>query len=167
LETFIESVRNGESGALRGVYLLNVMAYAIVQQPEGDSSFVSEQPADITQFDMASRAGNIGLLAHNTLAGTSFFNILQDSQIVLVYGNGRTATFVVDQILMFQALPNGQYRNLQTQETIGIESLFETAFGGKRHLTLQTCVEGEGNYQWGRLFIIAKPLYKALSVIAE
>jgi len=97
-------------------------------------------------------------LAHNTLAGKFFFNIPQGSQIILVYGNGRTETFIVDQVLMYQALPYGQYRDLQTQEIVYIGALFNTAYSGEYHLTLQTCIESEGDYQWGRLFIIAKPL---------
>jgi hypothetical protein len=158
LETFIKSVRGKEAGTLRGVYIPNVLAYPIVQQPEGDSGFVSEQSATVTQFAMAKRTGNIGLLAHNTLAGKSFFNIIQGSQITLIYDNGRTETFVVDQILMYQVLPYGQYRNLQTQEIVYVGELFNKAYSGEYHLTLQTCIESEGNYQWGRLFIIAKPV---------
>jgi hypothetical protein len=36
--------------------------------------------------------------------------------------------------------------------------LFETAYAGNYHLTLQTCIENNGDVSWGRLFIIARPM---------
>jgi hypothetical protein len=43
---------------------------------------------------------------------------------------------------------------------VDIGGLFNMAYGGEHHLTLQTCIESQGDFAWGRLFIIAKPLSK-------
>lgn len=158
LSAFIENVKNGNANALRGVYVTNVMSYPIVQQPEGNAHFVSTNDSVVTQFSMATSMGNVGLLAHNTLAGKSFFNIKQSDQIILVYGDGHTETFVVENTLSYQSLPYGQYKNLQTQNNISVGEIFNTVYGGEYHLTLQTCIERDGNFEWGRMFIIAKPV---------
>lgn len=160
LTAFIETVRNGDASALRGVYVANSMAYPIVQQPENDAKFVSTDASVVTQFGMAAKAGNVGLLAHNYLAGKSFVNVKQGDQIVLVYGNGRTETFLVESILQYQDLPYGMYKDLNTQANLGTGELFNAVYGGAYHLTLQTCIESNGNSAWGRLFIIARPVSK-------
>ncbi len=162
LNTFIASVQNGDANMLRGAYVANVMSYPIVQQPEGEPGFVSTQPSVVTQFEMAARAGNIGLLAHNNLGGRSFANIVQGNQVILVYGDGRTQTFVVENILMYQVLPYGQYKDLQTQTVIGVGELFTRVYEGGYHVTLQTCIESAGDLSWGRLFIIATPVVSDL-----
>ncbi len=167
LEAFIAAVQNGQPETLRGVYVPNVMAYPVVQQPQENSAFVSEQAGTVTEFNMARRLGNVGLLAHNTLAGNSFFKIQPGAPIILAYGAGRTETFIVEKILSYQKLPYGMYQNLETREVVGIDSLFETVYGGEYHLTLQTCVSAEGNNDWGRLFIIARPLVPAANAAKE
>ena len=158
LSIFIEQVKNGDAHALRGVYVANVMAYPIVPQPKNDTGFVSEKSNEVTQFSLASRKGNIGLLAHNTLAGESFFNVTYGSIVTLVYGDGSTESFEVETISIYQALPYNRYKNLQTQETVYVTNVFNKAYGGDYHVTLQTCVEMAEDEDWGRMFIIAKPI---------
>lgn len=158
LSIFIEQVKNGDAHALRGVYVPGVMAYTIVQQPKNDTGFVSEESDKVTQFSLASKKGNIGLLAHNTLAGESFFNVTYGSIVTLVYGDGSTRSFEVETIMIFQALPYNRYKNLQTQETVYATNVFNKVYGGDFHLTFQTCVEMAEDSDWGRLFIIAKPI---------
>lgn len=167
LVTFIQRVRNGESETLRGVYVPQRLSLPVVQQSEADPGFVSMQPHEVTQFSQPRKIGNIGLLAHNMLAGRLFFNIPEGEQIILVYGDGRTETFIVEQVLAYETLPYGQYRNIETGEVIGIGSLFELAYGGEYHLTLQTCIAQDGNGEWGRLFIIAKPSASIETVVAR
>ncbi len=158
LHKFIQQVKNGDAETIRGIYVHGVMAYAVEQQPDGDSKFVSEDPNVVTQFAMAEKAGSIGLLAHNTLAGSSFSNISYGNVIVLIYGNGATEFFIVDKISSYQALPYGQYRDLQTQKVIGVGELFDLTYKGDHQLILQTCIESDGDFSWGRLFIFAHPL---------
>ncbi|MCA1899791.1 MAG: hypothetical protein LDL50_03675 [Chloroflexi bacterium] len=160
--SFIESVKNGDPAVLRGVYVPNVMALAVEQQPAGYASYVSSAEGTVTQFSIASEVGNVGLLAHNTHAGAIFPNIQQGSLIFLVYGDGRTETFMAQSVQRYQALepysPYSQFKDLETQITLTAEELFNKVYRGEYHLTLQTCIEKDGNPSWGRLFILAFPI---------
>src|ERR1051325_5075376 len=60
---FVSVVKNGQWNVLRGVYIENVLALPIVQQPVGQTMYVSSNAGEITQFNFASQAGNVGLLA--------------------------------------------------------------------------------------------------------
>jgi hypothetical protein len=161
LNTFIETVKDGNASALRGVYVSNVMALAIVQQPMGNPGYVSTAESVATQFSIATEVGNVGLLAHNTLAGSSFSNIKQGDLIVLVYGDGHMESFMANSIQRYQALnplsPYSQFSDLETQTKLSAEELFNKVYRGEYHLTLQTCIENNGNASWGRLFITATP----------
>ena len=159
--SFVESVENGQAGVLRGVYVPDVLALPIVQQPTGHPGYVSSNEGEITQFNMAAEVGNVGLLAHNYLCGEEFAKLSPGQEVRLVYGDGKVEYFVVDQILQYQALqpysPYSEFRNLETQITITAEELFRQVYRGDRHVTFQTCIEANGDSSWGRLFIIAKP----------
>jgi hypothetical protein len=96
---FSKSVQNGDAKALRGVYVEDVLALPIIQQPSGNPAFVSNNDGEITQFGMASQYGNLGLLAHNHLSGESFSDLLIGQQVRLVYGDGKIETFVITEIL--------------------------------------------------------------------
>lgn len=161
LDLFIDAVSDGNADVLRGVYVLDVMAFPIVQQPAGSPGFVSTLNGVVTSFDMAARSGNTGLLAHNYLAGASFPQLVQGSDVVLIYGDGHTERFVVSNVLQYQALdpasPYSEFRNLDTQITMTAEGLFNQVYRGERHVTFQTCIAKDGNPSWGRLFVIAMP----------
>lgn len=175
LSEFIEEIRDDSGDTLRGVYVPGVMAYPIIQQPAGNAGYVSNRDAELTQFRMASAYGTVGLLAHNYLAGASFQNIERGNVIILVYGDGRTQTFLVEDIQRYQALqpfsPYSNFRDLDTESILTAEQLFNKVYRGDFHLTLQTCIEHEGNLSWGRLFIIAKPFTpvkeKALDLVRQ
>lgn len=160
-KSFFESVQNGEKGILRGVYVPGVLALPIVQQPVGNPGFVSQNNDEITQFSMAAEVGNVGLLAHNYLSGTVFFNISVGQEVRLIYGDGAVEYYIVDQIFQYQALqpysPNSNFRDLETNLTITAEELFRLVYRGERHVTFQTCIEANGIGSWGRIFIIAHP----------
>jgi hypothetical protein len=162
LSTFIATVKDGAATTLRGIYIPNIMAFPIQQQPYGNPGFVSPVDSVITQFSIATEVGNVGLLAHNMLAGKSFSEIKQGDQIILIYGDGHTEVFLVENTQRYQALdplnPYSQFKNLETQKSLTAEDLFRTVYRGEYHLTLQTCIENEGNLSWGRLFVIAKPI---------
>ena len=65
-------MQSGEANTLRGVYVPNVLALPIVQQPADKPYYVSNHNGEATQFSIASQYGNIGLLAHNNLSGRFF-----------------------------------------------------------------------------------------------
>lgn len=158
---FSKAVQNGQADVLRGVYVNNVLALPIVQQPSGNAGYVSNHDGEATQFSMASQFGNIGLLAHNHLSGKSFSELVAGQEIRLVYGDGHVEYFVVKEVLQYQALqPNSAYssfKNLNKDETLSAEQMFKRVYFGDRHVTFQTCINAEGNQSWGRLFVIAVP----------
>jgi hypothetical protein len=162
LNTFVQTVKDGKASTLRGVYVSNLMALSIVQQPTGYPGFVSTAESVATQFSIAKEVGNVGLLAHNTHAGSFFSKIKQGDQIILVYGDGHTEGFSVSKIQRYQALnplsPYSKFKDQETQITYTAEELFNNVYRGKYHLTLQTCIENNGNSSWGRLFIVATPI---------
>lgn len=158
---FIKLVENGNVGVLSGVYIPNVLALPVVQQPAGDAGYVSDQDDEATQFAMASQYGNIGLLAHNYLSGQLFSNLSVGEEVRLVYGDGKVHYFVITELLRYQALePTSQwssFRNLDNYDVLSAEQMFTRAYAGAHHLTLQTCIASNGNSSWGRLFVIAVP----------
>ena len=158
---FLESIKDGNANVLRGVYVPGVLAYPIIQQPTGYPGFVSQEPDVITQFGMATEVGNVGLLAHNHLAGESFSNLEIGNEVRLIYGDGQVEYFIVTELLQYQALqpysPYSEFRNLETNQTITAVDLFRNVYRGDRHVTFQVCIEANGVDAWGRLFVIAQP----------
>ena len=145
-----------------GVYVKDAFTLPVVQQPDSNMGFVSSVEETVTQFGLASQYGNIGLLAHNHLAGQSFFDLAVGDTIYVFHRSDYIETYVVTAIVQYQALsPNSPYsdfKDLSTGETIDANTLFHRVYMGDRHLTLQTCIERDGEYSWGRLFVIAVPM---------
>jgi len=159
---FSKTVQNGDVSVLRGVYVPDVLALPIVQQPAGNAGYVSTDDGKLTQFGMASQFGNIGLLAHNHLSGKSFSQLVVGQEVRLVYGNGKVENFVITEVLQYQALqptsPYSSFRNLNKKdETLTAEQMFKRVYFGNRHVTFQTCIAKDGSSSWGRLFVIAVP----------
>jgi len=158
---FVQKVINGQADILRGVYVAGVLAIPVVQQPAGDPVFVSGAGNEVTEFSMAAQMGNVGLLAHNYLAGTFFSRLAVGQEVRLIYGDGRVEYFLIDRILRYQALepysPYSQFRELDSEATLSAEELFRKVYRGERHVTFQTCIEANGNSSWGRLFVMAGP----------
>jgi hypothetical protein len=146
---------------LRGVYVPDILALPVVQQPDNDPYYVSNHDGEVTQFATVSQYGNIGLLAHNNLSGKSFSNLSLGQEVELVYGDGRIEKFVITEVLHFQALqPQSQqssFFNLDNPETLSANQMFDRVYTGSRHLTFQTCIKANGNTSWGRLFVVATP----------
>ena len=158
---FAQPVENGDVNTLSGVYVPNVLALPVIQQPSGDDGYVSNKDDQTTQFAMASQFGSIGLLAHNYLSGRFFSELAVGHEVRLVYGNGRVEYFVITEILRYQALePNSQlssFRSLEHAEILSAEQMFKRVYAGKRHVTFQTCIAANGIVSWGRLFVVAQP----------
>ncbi len=161
LTDFVSVVKDGNT-SVRGVYVSDVMAFRVVQQPKGQSGYVSAIQGVVTQFGMASNYGTVGLLAHNFAAGAEFSKITLGTKVNVIIGDGTIKEFVVTKIASFQALqPNSTSSNfldLETNEKFSASSLFKKMYGGKGHLTLQTCIAQGNESSWGRLFIIAEPV---------
>ena len=158
---FNRSVQNGDASVLRGEYVPDILALPVVQQPAGQPYYVSSRDGETTQFAMASQYGNIGLLAHNTLAGKFFSQLSVGQEVHLVYGDGHIEDFIVTNVLRFQASEpesvSSSFRNLDRSELLSAGEMFSRAYTGERHLVFQTCIAFHGNASWGRLFIFALP----------
>jgi hypothetical protein len=162
LADFSKSVQNGNTDTLRGVYVSDVMALPVIQQPAGSPGYVSSNDGEVTQFGMATQFGNVGLLAHNHLSGELFSQLAVGQEVRLVYGDGTIETFIITDVLHYQALqptsPYSSFRNMDDQnETLTAEQMFKRVYFGDRHVTFQTCINANGNASWGRLFVIAVP----------
>jgi hypothetical protein len=158
---FSQAVQNGQADILRGVYVNNVLALPIIQQPTSNAGFVSRNDGEVTQFRMASKFGNVGLLAHNHLAGKNFSNLAVGQEVIMIYGDGSVEHFIVTEVLQYQAMqpysPYSEFRDLSNDTKLTAEQMFKKVYFGDRHVTFQTCIEAEGNLSWGRLFVIAIP----------
>ena len=162
LQSFAKQIETGEPDELVGVYVPEVFAARVTGQPNGDARFVTSWPNYVTQFSAASRFGSTGLLAHNTLAGQNFSKLTENQTFHLIYGDGRTSTFVVTDILRYQALePNSvtsTFKDLDNGESLTASELFQKVYIRPGMVIFQTCIAANGNSSWGRLFIIAEPI---------
>jgi hypothetical protein len=162
LDAFIKQIENGHGDQLRGVYVPEILAARIVQQPEGLEEFVSPWQDVLTQFSFASRLGSTALLAHNDLAGKAFTQLEPGQQVYLIYGDGRVSAFIVAEIMRYQAVePNNTasaFADLENQNILTSSELFANVYDRPGKVVFQTCVENQGHLTWGRLFVIAEPL---------
>ena len=161
LNVFVSQVKNGQSDQLRGVYIPEILAAPVVQQPAGNPGFVSPRQNILTQFSLASQFGSTGLLAHNGLAGASFSQLEADQKIYLIYGDGQISTFVVTKILRYQALePNStssKFIDLDTHDALKASEVFSNVYSRQGQVVFQTCISVGDEPSWGRLFVIAEP----------
>jgi hypothetical protein len=158
---FSQSLQNGETDTLRGVYVRNVLALPVVQQPANDPYYVFNRNGEATQFSIASQYGNIGLLAHNNLSGKFFSDLAIGQEVRLLYGDGKVEYFVITELLRFQALEpesiTSTFRSLDGEEILSAGEMFNRAYVGERRVVFQTCIAANGDPSWGRLFVIALP----------
>lgn len=163
-DRFVDAVKNDNPDQVVGVYVDNVLALRVLQQPANNPGFVSTVDGTATQFLLAfTVAGNIGLLAHNYLSGDLFFQLRPGNVVQLIYGDGSVDEYEVREIQQYQALsPNSPYSDfvdLSNGETMNSTALFNRVYTGPLHLTFQTCINRDNNSEWGRLFVIADPLF--------
>ena len=162
-DQFVADMKNGNANQVTGIYVENVMALQVVQQPASNPGFVSTIDDVVTYFLFPwQKAGNHGLLAHNYLAGRYFFDVGYGDIITLVFGDGYYQDFEVTQIKEYQALqPNNPYSSfidLDSGEQKSSTTVFMDVYMGAFHTTLQTCIARAGSGEWGRHFTLAPPL---------
>ena len=161
LAEFVDQVASGDTNIPRGLYVDGLMALPIVQQPDGDSAYIDLGDQTATQFQLASPYGNVGLLAHNYLAGKLFFDLNKGQELVLVYGDGHTQSFRVSEIDDYQRLDptdlNSDFVELATQQKVSAAQVFTRFYEIPGDLTLQTCIAHDGQSSWGVRFIVASP----------
>ena len=134
----------------------------VVQQPADDLIYVSNKRDLLTQFQLADQNGVVGLLAHDYLAGKKFYD-LQVGQIVsITYQDDSVRHYQIISLHRYQKInPSDLYSDfvdLDTHEQLSSAQVFSLYYLGNHHLTLQTCLEGEGRLDWGLFFVTASPV---------
>jgi hypothetical protein len=173
LENFVDSLKNGQKNTVVGIYVPGVLALPVGQQPQGNSGFVTRQPKQVTQFSMARQYGTVGILAHNDLAGADFDEIKINQYAIVIFGDGHEDYYLVTDLQKFQALsPTSTFSdfiNLDgSKEHLTASQVFSRIYAPGGRLVFQTCIEGQGDPSWGRMFIIAEPAAEqALSFVQQ
>ena len=161
LSDFSRQVAGGSPGVLSGLYVPGIMALRIVPQPGGNTAYISTENGTATQFQKANAFGAIGLLAHNTLSGSLFFNIRLGQNVALVYGDGRVTHYQVTEIADYQRLTEADLRSdflqLDTNQRWTADQIFARFYGNSSRLTLQTCIQRGEMADWGVHFVVADP----------
>lgn len=161
LESFAAGLNTGDSRAVAGVYVPELLAFRVVQQPADDIHFIDAAADAATQYRLAANAGVVGLLAHNYSGGSAFHLLEPGDTAWLVFGDGSVRPYQVETIRSYQALapddPYGSLVDLVTGEVLDSTTVFERNYNGDR-LVFQTCIEQDGDWSWGRLFVIAAPV---------
>lgn len=163
LDAFRKTLPSGPSDQVVGMYVSGKVALRVLDQPVGQPGYVTRQLDAVSQFSLAMKYGTVGLIAHNTLSGAEFFQLKEGDRIVLLREDGTRQAFIVNAIRRLQALspwsPMSSFRDLTSPDvTISALSLFNEVYAGKHSVVLQTCISGDGNPSWGRLFVLADPV---------
>jgi hypothetical protein len=162
LYVFIAQVTNHEAGIVRGVYVPEMFALPVIQQPTGNYSYVSPARDRVTQFRSAMHFNVIGLLAHNYLSGNLFQQLALGQLVIIVMGDGSTRGYVISASNSFQRLQNparsDEFIDLNSGESYSTVQIFNRFYRGGHHLTFQTCLEKDGDQDWGVYFVVARPV---------
>lgn len=147
---------------ISGVYLGQNRFLRVVNQPNKKPEFVSEISGVATNFQLATRYGNIGLIAHNYLGGRHFCNLKVGDRVYVMDGYQQRRCYQVTSIQQFQALnprsSRSNFIDLDTRQLFSVNEVFKRIYTGNHHLILQTCIEKGNIKEWGRLFVIAEPV---------
>lgn len=159
---FAELVINGNAEQVRGVFVAGLMALPVVQQPAGEATYVAGQMDIVTQFQSAAERDVIGLLAHNYLSGSLFYQLRKGEEVRIVFGDGSYQRYQVSGSYAFQKLKPGSLQSdlvdMSTEEVLTTNQVFNRFYNGDHHVTFQTCLEEEGLSNWGLTFVVAEPL---------
>lgn len=162
LNRLFSEIEKGKADELYGVYAPGVFALPVVQQPLEDPIFVSRKMSVVTEFQLATKNGVTGLLAHNYLSGQEFYNLEVGQEVWMIFGDKSIKRYRVSDIQRFQKIkPNSlqsDYLDLQTNRRLTTSQVFGRFYRGEHRVVFQTCLEGEGKLNWGLIFISAFPL---------
>jgi hypothetical protein len=164
LTGFSRSLINGNSFQVVGIYTPGLFSLPVIQQPVGESAFVSTEDNSVTQFALTDQYHSIGLLAHNYLSGSLFFDLKVGETIFVVYGDGHTSSYRISAVEKYQALdstnPYSDFVNLDdpSRQVVSSSDLFEHVYTSPDRLIFQTCIDQDGDPSWGRLFVTANKL---------
>ena len=158
-----------DSEQVVGVYAPGLFTLPVIQQPVDKPWFVSSESNIITQFRLASDYGSLGFLAHNTLAGSFFTDLQIGGEVWVVLGDGNSKRYVIGEIRSYQALdPVNPYSSFRPANGWGKDlsstELFNLIYAVPNRVVFQTCIERNGDQNWGRYFVIAYPVRERFSL---
>lgn len=161
LRNFIRQVHNGQADQIVGLYVPGVLAVQVELQPQDSPFYVTDDPDNVSLFSAPLTDGTVGLLAHSHLAGASFSQLEIHQPALLIFGDGHLLRNYVNRIEAYQALepsnPYSAFVSLDGGSRWNSQDLFRHIYGSGQQLVLQTCLEQDGQSNWGRLFVIASP----------
>ena len=90
----------------------------------------------------------------------------------LVYGDGRLEYYTINEVQKYQALsPTSSYSDFinldNSNDRLSASDLFNRVYGSGGRLVLQTCIAGNGDPSWGRMFIVATPATRQVLSVVE
>ena len=142
--------------------LISFLAFVFFVVPSSGVYSVTSDPQAVTFYNLAYEVyGTPGILAHADLAGAAFFELDEGDKVTLTY---------TDNVEVFSVMDIRQYRatapadiwsgfvNLESGVSHGSEELGHIMYDSGNALVLQTCIERDGNENWGRLFVILEPV---------
>ncbi len=146
---------------INGLFLGTGHFMRVVDQPVGQPEFVSGISHVATRFQLATKHGNVGLIAHNFLSGKYFLELKTGDFLYLMDGFGKRHRYIVKAIRRYQALqprsPRSNFIDLDTQEFYSASEVFKRMYMGSHRVVLQTCIEKGNIEEWGRHFVFADP----------
>lgn len=150
----IQTASTAGANAVTQVSVSGKFSYSVVQS--GNNA-----PAGnvVGQYALAAKRGNIGLLAHNYAAGSSFFTIANGDEVIVTYSNGKTKSYFVNNVLRFQASDPNDYSKPfwdSNGKEYSAKQVFNRAYKSNG-LTFQTCIQNGNSMTWGLLFVQANP----------
>jgi len=146
-------LNSGGSGNAIQVSVSGKFSYQVVQSGNSaPSGYV------VGQYSVAAKRGNIGFLAHNYAAGSSFYALSFGDEVVVTFSDGSTKTFTVNNVLRYQASTPGDFSSFIDSKgnTVKAQTVFNRAYK-RNQVTFQTCIARDGSDSWGLLFVQAAP----------
>jgi sortase (surface protein transpeptidase) len=130
-------------------------SFTVLYQPDAMHYYVYAVAGTVTNYSEA-KNGNIGLLAHEELAGKTFTQLKQSDIITLRFSDERIEKYQVSHVLRYVALEpyniSSPFINMETKEISAAIDLGNSLYVfAKDQLVLQTCYDNAH----GRLFVVA------------
>lgn len=146
--------RNNSAQTITRVSVPGRFSYSVQQI----GNAVPNQANIVGQYEFAKQNGNIGLIAHNYLAGSSFGWINYGDEVRVTTTSGSVEYYVVYNIMKFKATDANNFSkpfiDQNTGQTISAKEVFDKAYKSGM-VTFQTCISGGGSSTWGILIIQA------------
>jgi hypothetical protein len=147
---------NGVSKAkvVTSVQVTGKFTYAVSQNGNAAPSGYT-----VGQYAYAASKNNLGFIAHNYLAGSSFYGLTAGDEVVVSFSDGTTKTFVVYNVARYQATNSNDFSKPFIDargKQVSARQVFNQSYKAGQ-VTFQTCITADGSLTWGVIIIQASP----------